>query len=211
MLYYDTLLKKNIDEEIKKITDCKDIINIKFDARKKDMLFLIGILFASNSKINVVNVEDLELSTDRRSFDKMIYKWHLEKSSANISYSPKLNNIFLICPVRRADLKQLEKINKYLNETEKQGLKVYYPARDTNQIDDIGYRICRDNASAIANSDRVHIFYDQDSSGSIFDLGVAYYYQWLDKNRKFKIINIEELEFKENDFGDYIVLNMQNS
>lgn len=210
MLYYDSLLDKNIDEEINKITACKDFINIKFDARKKDVLFLAGILFASNSRINIVNVEDLQLSGDGKSFDKMMYKWHLEKSIANISYSPQPNSVFLICPVRNADIGQKEEINKYLNKSEEEGMKIYYPARDTNQIDDTGYRICYDNITAVANSNGVHIFYDQNSFGSVFDLGAAYYYQWLDKNREFKILNAKDLEFRENDFGDCNVLNMHN-
>lgn len=97
--------------------------------------------------------------------------------------------IFLICPVREANPHQKEVMESYISKLEEQGCTVHYPARDTDQFDSIGYRICTDNKNAIINADEIHIFWDKTSQGSLFDLGIAFA---LDK--KLVIVNIEELE-----------------
>lgn len=99
-----------------------------------------------------------------------------------------MNDIFLICPVRNATEEQKEKMTQYINDLESEGKKVYYPARDTNQVDSIGYRICCDNRDAIKEADEIHIFYDPNSSGSLFDLGMAFA---LDK--KLTLVNIDDI------------------
>ena len=78
---------------------------------------------------------------------------------------------FLICPVRGHEMN--ETIN-YVEKLEADGWEVHWPPRDTDQDDPTGYRICRDNYSAIYRSDIVHIVYDPTSQGSLFDLGVAF-------------------------------------
>lgn len=83
-------------------------------------------------------------------------------------------DVFLICPVRSASEEQKKEIGAYIEKLNAEGKKVYYPATDTNQTDDIGFRICKDNAVAILNSKEVHIFWDKNSQGSLFDLGVAF-------------------------------------
>jgi len=100
-----------------------------------------------------------------------------------------LYDVFLICPVREASEEQKERMIGYISKLENWGLKVYYPARDTNQEDHIGYRICTDNANAIQNSDEVHIFFDPNSKGTIFDLGVAFALK-----KKLVIVNPEEVK-----------------
>lgn len=97
--------------------------------------------------------------------------------------------IFLICPVRNATEDQKTAMNNYITSMENNGNKVYYPARDTNQIDSIGFRICNDNKMAIFDADEVHIFWDKDSKGSLFDLGMAFA---LDK--PLRIVNLESIE-----------------
>jgi nucleoside 2-deoxyribosyltransferase len=54
------------------------------------------------------------------------------------------------------------------------GFEVYWPVRDTNQKDTVGYRICRDNLAAISSSDIVHVIWDGSSQGCLFDLGIAF-------------------------------------
>jgi hypothetical protein len=62
-------------------------------------------------------------------------------------------------------------------------------ARDTKQIDETGgYNICTANRNAILNSDEVHVFWDSDSTGSLFDLGVAF-----SVNKKIIIVNPESI------------------
>lgn len=83
-------------------------------------------------------------------------------------------NIFMICPVRNATPEMQEGIEAEVGFLESQGHIVYYPARDTNQLDGTGLRICKDNRSAIEAADEVHIIWDGKSTGSLFDLGMAF-------------------------------------
>lgn len=83
-------------------------------------------------------------------------------------------DVFLICPVRDANPEQKRLMEEYINKLESEGKIVYYPARDTNQIDETGYRICCDNREAIFESKEIHLFYDLTSQGSLFDLGMTF-------------------------------------
>jgi len=78
---------------------------------------------------------------------------------------------FLISPVRGVD----QFINKdAVSELEADRYQVYYPARDTNQDDPTGLRICQDNRAAIYAADVVHCIWDGKSQGCLFDLGIAF-------------------------------------
>jgi hypothetical protein len=83
-------------------------------------------------------------------------------------------DVFLICPVRNASEKQKKEMTEYIIKLKLEGKKVYYPGTDTNQVDLIGYRICNDNRKAIEESKEVHIYFDVNSAGSLFDLGMAF-------------------------------------
>jgi nucleoside 2-deoxyribosyltransferase len=82
--------------------------------------------------------------------------------------------IFMICPVRNATPEMIEGIEAEVAALEAQGHRVYYPARDTNQDDRTGLNICKSNRAAIATADEVHIIWDGQSTGSLFDLGMAF-------------------------------------
>ena len=101
-------------------------------------------------------------------------------------------DVFLICPIKDANLVQKAKMEVYIAKLECEGKNVYYPADDTDQNDDYGYRICMDNAQAISNSAEVHIFFDPTSKGSLFDLGVAFAL-----GKPLVIVNPEEVERTE--------------
>jgi len=100
-----------------------------------------------------------------------------------------LYDVFLICPVRNASEEQKNRMMSYITDLENKGLKVYYPARDTNQIDPIGFRICTDNKNAIDLSKEIHIFWDKTSNGSLFDLGIAFAL-----NKQLTVVNLEDLD-----------------
>lgn len=93
-------------------------------------------------------------------------------------------NIFLICPVRFAAPELKNNLDKYVRELENRGINVYYPPRDTNQIDETGLNICKSNRVAIFNSDEIHFTWDGKSQGCLFDLGMAFAY-----GKKIKIVN----------------------
>lgn len=78
---------------------------------------------------------------------------------------------FLICPVRGVDQSYAESIVESL---EALGYRAHYPARDTNQDDETGLRICKDNWRAIQEADVVHCIWDGDSQGCLFDAGMAF-------------------------------------
>lgn len=78
---------------------------------------------------------------------------------------------FLICPVRGV---KPEAQADTVAALEAQGFEVHWPPRDTDQNDEVGLRICRDNMRAIAAADVVHVIWDGKSQGCLFDLGVAF-------------------------------------
>lgn len=80
-------------------------------------------------------------------------------------------NTFLICPVRGVDPAETA---GYVSALEADGWVVHWPPRDTDQDDDTGLRICRDNLAAIRTADCVHIVWDGNSQGCLFDLGMAF-------------------------------------
>lgn len=85
-----------------------------------------------------------------------------------------MEKIFVICPVRNVKEEFKNKVENFIKYQESIGNIVHYPPRDTNQNDDIGLNICRQNLLAIKNSDKVYIAWDGESQGSLFDLGIAF-------------------------------------
>jgi len=99
--------------------------------------------------------------------------------------------IFLICPVTVSTPQQKGKMNNYVEMLEREGHKVHFPPRDTNQDDDIGYQIMIENTDAIRDADEVHIFWDKNSVGSKFDMGAAFILK-----KPLVIVNPEDIEPK---------------
>lgn len=78
---------------------------------------------------------------------------------------------FLICPVRGHSPEETREIVAGL---ERDGWTVHWPPRDTDQNDPTGVRICADNWLAIKQADAVHVVWDGQSQGCLFDLGMAW-------------------------------------
>lgn len=78
---------------------------------------------------------------------------------------------FLICPVRGVEPHVSQ---AFVAQLEADGYEVHWPHRDTDQNDEVGLRICRDNMAAIAAADVVHVIWDGKSQGCLFDLGIAF-------------------------------------
>lgn len=83
-------------------------------------------------------------------------------------------NIYLVCPVRAVTPEQTAEMDNYVSGLEKEGHHVHYPPRDVDQTDPTGFEICTRHLDAIKKSDRVDIFWDVNSKGSHFDLGMAF-------------------------------------
>ena len=98
-----------------------------------------------------------------------------------------MKRIFIICTVRGASDEYKKKLEDYVAKLESEGNQVHPPHRDTNQQAS-GYEICSQNARAIAMCHEVHIFYNPDSQGTHFDMGVAFAYGR-------KIVVVENVEY----------------
>ncbi len=85
-----------------------------------------------------------------------------------------LKNIYLIMPVRNADVNQHAACKAYCDTLESQGHIVHFPPRDAPQEDPTGARICDVHRAAMERADEVHVLWDVESKGSHFDLGMAY-------------------------------------
>jgi len=84
--------------------------------------------------------------------------------------------IYIICPVRHASEDITQLINDYVNKLEEDGHDVHFPPRDVEQNDPTGgYVICTKHRKAMSQSDEVHIFWDRTSTGSHFDVGMAFF------------------------------------
>lgn len=121
----------------------------------------------------------------------------------------KKKKIFLICPVRKATKEELEIMQKYVGNLEKQGHKVHWPARgDTVQEGDpIGLRICTDNAKAIIWADEIHVWWNETSQGSLFDLGMSFICYILG-SKKIILANPEDIQPTEKKSFNNVLLTL---
>jgi len=100
-----------------------------------------------------------------------------------------MKKVFIICTVRGASEEYKKKLEDYVAKLESEGCEVHLPHRDTDQ-NQSGYLICTQNSREIAASNEVHIFYNPDSQGTHFDMGVAFAYGR-------KIVVVENPEYGE--------------
>ena len=83
-------------------------------------------------------------------------------------------NIYIICSVRDADPESTQRVRDYVESLRADGHTVHFPNDDVNQDDPTGARICAEHGKAMMEADAVHVFWDVNSKGSHFDLGMAY-------------------------------------
>lgn len=224
---YDNL---NIDEELYKIENCS-FADIYLEPNNKKCLFILGMLFVNGVKINILNENELNLENVNKSFSLMSYVWSKlsDDNFPNIDYSNVVtqidnrienikrlgikidkiennsisNKIFLICPVRNATNEQREWIENYVKEKNECGYIIHAPHLHTRQNDLFGgYAICKQNALAVASSNEIDIYYDQKSTGSVFDLGVSYALR-----KPLVLLNENELVFNNENEIDNIIKN----
>lgn len=82
--------------------------------------------------------------------------------------------IHLICPVRGVSEEQQREIDEYVLSLENEGHEVHNPKYAVDQNDETGWNICEGHYNSMIKSDRIDIFWDIDSKGSHFDLGMAF-------------------------------------
>jgi len=82
--------------------------------------------------------------------------------------------IYIICPVRNVTDMQQAVIDRHASEMTARGYEVHNPKYAVDQNDETGFGICRAHYEAMAEAAEVHVFWDVVSSGSHFDLGMAF-------------------------------------
>jgi predicted TIM-barrel fold metal-dependent hydrolase len=83
-------------------------------------------------------------------------------------------NIYIICAVRNASPDRVAEIRRHAEAMRFKGHQVHFPPDDAPQDDPTGAAICRTHLKAMKIANEVHVFWDVRSSGSHFDLGMAY-------------------------------------
>lgn len=104
--------------------------------------------------------------------------------------------VFFISPVKNISPETLEKTKAYVALLESQGRDVHWPYRDTKQDDPTGgYAICKTNFRVIMEwAGSIHIWYDEESAGSFFDMGGTFMLiEMLGWNKKIVIANEDEI------------------
>ena len=85
----------------------------------------------------------------------------------------KNKKLFIIRPVRGISDEYREAVETQIEHLRKT-FDVYDPLTNTDQNDNTGLRICRDNRDAIKKADIVAVIWDGKSTGCLFDLGMAF-------------------------------------
>lgn len=125
--------------------------------------------------------------------------------------------IFIICPVRPPKTWFLKKwtktqiaIRAYVEKLESEGYDVYWPLRDNpgQKTDKIGILICEYNREKMFWANEIHIWYDKNSVGSVFDIGMFFTFVRTNSFKKFVIINRKEIEPTPSKSFENVVLNL---
>jgi len=102
---------------------------------------------------------------------------------------------YIICPVRKITPEQINEQGEYVAKLEKEGFEVFYPPRDAPQESKTGYEIVMAELNAIKDCDEVHIFWDINSNGSHFDLGMV-----IALEKKIKIVKLYQPDVQEKSY-----------
>lgn len=116
--------------------------------------------------------------------------------------------IFVICPVRNVPEETNKKISAYIAKLEAEGNEVYWPYRDNpyQKTDKIGTAICEYNLKKMLWADEVRIWYDKNSTGSVFDIGMFLMFTYICGFKKFDIINREDIAPTPNKSFENVIL-----
>lgn len=200
---------KNFDElyfesEMEGIMANNDVIHVKYDPNKEDIIFLLGILFASGKRIQVDNLSDVK--NDNSLITELVKHWHEKKASLQIPTNINAynyNSFFLFSP-RHMDDKEEIRIRGLVEQEKRKG----YEVRTSSYISDSIYGLCKQNAIGIACSNNIYMYYNRNSRAHVFDLGMIYYFSYLNRNRSFRLLNEDSLNLDLNDFSDRVVHKM---
>ena len=155
------------------------------------------------SRIGDPNFPANDNSNIKCEFDKFIYGCKASGTNLErIVSCPEKNKKFLISPVRLATEKETEWLESLAHQA-----NIHVPKFHTNQVDPLcGYNICKQNGKAIAVSEEVQIYYNQTSTGSVFDIGMAYA-----MHKPLVLLNGDAITFDDNNLIDSLVKSWTNN
>ena len=104
-----------------------------------------------------------------------------------------MSKIYIICPVRNCPEETKKFLDEYVDQLESKGNIVHYPLRDVVQTQS-GLNICSEHAQFMSVANEVHIHWDPESGGSVFDLGMAFLKSHNSVDFKFVIINKDDVK-----------------
>lgn len=99
---------------------------------------------------------------------------HAIRAISRTESAPNGMSIYIICPVRNADQKRTHEMRAYAERLRQAGHDVHFPPDDVPRDDPTGESICIAHRDAMLRAHEVHVFWDVESKGSHFDLGMAY-------------------------------------
>ncbi|MBI2047614.1 MAG: hypothetical protein HYT27_00595 [Parcubacteria group bacterium] len=103
-------------------------------------------------------------------------------------------NIYMICSVRNATEEEKAKVLEYVEALEKDGHTVKCPFRDTKQDDETGMRIVEEHEGDIIWADEIHIIWNPDSQGSLWDAAQTRMAMHFMPEKKIVVGNVLEIE-----------------
>ena len=112
-------------------------------------------------------------------------------------YKYKFN---VIGPVRNSNPTQIKKIQEWVDMMECLEYSCYWSYRDTDQSMD-GLSICKANRAAMLESENVAIYYDTNSVGSHFDMGMLL---MMTEIRPVGLVIINEYELVRTPYKSFI-------
>ncbi len=227
-LRFENYQNINIQELKQSLELCSEA-ELVLQPTNKMCLFVLGMLFVKGIPIKILNENELDLTATTKSFSIMPYVWSKigDNSFPNKDYSnvrtemderienikrlgvglseiknqPTSKKIFLICPVRNATPEQRKWIEDFARQKESDGYQIHAPHLHTRQEDLFGgYTICKKNEEAVATSEEIDLYYDQSSTGSVFDLGAAYQLE-----KPLKVLNKDSILWNPFDPIDNII------
>lgn len=86
----------------------------------------------------------------------------------------KKDRIHVICPVRGVSDQQQDEIDSQCKAWEEDGYEVHNPKYAVDQNDETGYNICKGHLESMREADYIAVWWDVNSKGSHFDLGMAF-------------------------------------
>lgn len=99
----------------------------------------------------------------------------------------------MICSVRNATEEEKAKVLNYVEVLEKAGHTVRCPFRDTNQDDETGMRIVEEHEGDIIWADEIHIIWNSNSQGSLWDAAQTRMAMHFMPEKKIVVGNVGEI------------------